>query len=320
MSTSDSSGLIHGFLANDGPYLMLGDGLKTVIDLTHPSTNYPAFVVSIGRGISAKPPARHAHPLVAIEFSSFSANHSQPVCMVSVDLEHLYSNFPSRKHYHHPHSHRIEWAANSADYTTHNIVDSMLSRLILLFSDVVCLFLDDFSSPEEAIALVTQWSRVLPNLNPFWKPTLLLASRKSPTRVDREDMPFFNIISTLKIFTRRSKLLEKAVLQAIAPVHKQRALSQSLFSAQHLVSFFKAGLKHFAQGLDNFDLVSATRNHNPIDSSLVTHIRTFLELCVQDEASKEFAFRYVASALVMDSSPPEMHRELHTLCGSSRVN
>jgi hypothetical protein len=306
----DNSGLIHAFIANDGPYLMLGDGLMDAANqITHRDADSPAFVVSIGRGISTNRSVGHAQPLADIQLCRFSTKPNQPVFMVTVDLEHLYSQLPSRKYRNQPHSHRVEWAAQPADYDTHDFVDTILGRLLLPFSDAVCLFLDDFASSEEAMEMVTRWSRVLANSRTFWKPTLLLVSRRSLKNIDRKQVPAFNVVKSIKVFKRRSKVLEKAIQQAVVPVHEQRTISQSLFSAQHLVSFFKAGLKHTARSLNDLDLVSATRTLNTIDTSLSTHIGTFLELCVKNETSKEFAFRYIASALVMDSCPPGMHRE-----------
>lgn len=312
MSIPDSCGLIHAFSANDGPYIMLGDGLRHAVDqITDPNNTYPAFVTIIGKNTLSKPPGRHAHPLAVVNSSTLSTHISQPVFLVSIDLEHLYNFSQARKYRHHPRSYRVEWAADSTNQTMHKVVDAILGRLILLFSDVVCICLDDFASPKEALELVTCWTRLITNQNPFWKPTLLLASRKSSAVVENYKLTYFNIIKAVKVCTRRSKLFKKVISQALAPVHKQRVLSRSLFSAQHLVSFFQVALKQFAHNLDSFDLVGATRTHNPIDSSIITHIRIFLELCLRNRVSNEFAFRYVASALVMDSSPPEIHRKYH---------
>jgi hypothetical protein len=83
-----------------------------------------------------------------------------------------------------------------------------------------------------------------------------------------------------------------------------------LFSATHLVVLFETALQHTSKSIiDEFSFIRAARQHNKIDNQFVYHLGTFLRLCTESQVSREFILRYMASAILMDSLPPEMHRK-----------
>jgi hypothetical protein len=108
----------------------------------------------------------------------------------------------------------------------------------------------------------------------------------------------------------RHRYLRDAIFQQVSLVREARDTCHMLFSATHLTVLFEMALQHTAKSIiDEFSFIRATRQHNKMDEQFVYHLETFLQLCAENQASKEFILRYVASAILMDSLPPEMHRK-----------
>jgi hypothetical protein len=78
---------------------------------------------------------------------SSSTASKNPLLVADVDLNIAYrGHYPPRDHARQNRC-RVEWTGNT---TPNDLVDTIFARLILLFADVVCLFLDDFTTFEDA--------------------------------------------------------------------------------------------------------------------------------------------------------------------------
>ncbi|KAF7445907.1 Patatin domain containing protein [Pyrenophora tritici-repentis] len=82
-----------------------------------------------------------------------------------------------------------------------------------------------------------------------------------------------------------------------------------LYSAYHLNVFFESALRHVATCASlPFNFILATRQYNRIEDHLWLYLQNFLELCAANHTNKKAALEYVASAFMLDSLPPGMHR------------
>ena len=93
-------------------------------------------------------------------------------------------------------------------------------------------------------------------------------------------------------------------------VRKSRNTAKMLYSAYHLNVFFEMALRHVATCASTpFNFILATRQCNRIKDHLWVDLRKVLGLCAANHTNKEAALAYVASALMLDSLPPGMHRK-----------
>ena len=93
-------------------------------------------------------------------------------------------------------------------------------------------------------------------------------------------------------------------------VRTERADSLTLFSAQHLAVFMEHTCSHFADGSgEPFNFIKTTRTGNPPAADLKDHLTNFLQMVNTPEEVSSFAVPLVASSLLLDNFPPDMHRE-----------
>jgi hypothetical protein len=112
----------------------------------------------------------------------------------------------------------------------------------------------------------------------------------------------------------RFHALKNTILTSVKTVRKRRSASKTLYSAYHLNAFFESALRHVATHASSpFSFILATRECNPIQDRLWLCLRDFLRLCAANHTSQEATLEYMASALMLDSLPPGMHRKYATL-------
>ena len=106
--------------------------------------------------------------------------------------------------------------------------------------------------------------------------------------------------------------LRTRILQDAAAVQDLRRSSRTAFGASHLKSLIHAACDGFAADFAApFCLLATSRCKNPVPPALVTHLVNFIRMVYEDRPSgvSDFAVPVIASALVLDSYPPGMHRE-----------
>ena len=103
--------------------------------------------------------------------------------------------------------------------------------------------------------------------------------------------------------------LRKRLLQDSQDVQERRRKAQIAFSANHFKAFFHAALHHFSSDIVTpFSFVQASRLSNPVPLEFPIHISRFLRE-VPYNLILSVAAPTIASALSLDSYPPEMHRK-----------
>jgi hypothetical protein len=325
MAWHNSSDWLHVFHDETDWYIACGEGLSRVIrSLADPHTQYPSTVLLVGK--HEKDAAQRAmfsgldcfkpRGLAQLHVDASTIDDEHPLLIASLDIETAYSNFrPPRKSF--PGTgHRVEWLCgqpllNAAE----SLVDTVISRLLLLFTDVVCLFVDDFPNPLEVFSLIQRWTGMTQSRRP-WNPRVILVTHgpmdSSILRtLTLGEVQHVRLNAYSKKLRRscRHRALKNVIVQSIEVVQERKIACKRLFSARHIDNLFRLGLQHVAsQALPEFDTIPATRQINKIDKHFPHHLRTFLKLCSANHASKDFILRYVASALILDSLPPGMHR------------
>ncbi|KAI9763377.1 MAG: hypothetical protein M1840_000569 [Geoglossum simile] len=125
----------------------------------------------------------------------------------------------------------------------------------------------------------------------------------------------FGDIHVLALPIQQGSLYEKSVqsqlrtrlLQESEDMQNYRRIAKVAFSANHFGTFIHSACDHFAADiLTPFSFVEASRVPNPVPQDLSLHLINFLKHISQN-LLMSFAVPVIASALSLDSYPPDMH-------------
>lgn len=323
MASPNCSDWLYAFQDGDEWFLTRGQGLEKVLDsLPDPANQYPSTVLFLG--LAAKEAARKAmfpyasakrsRGLARIYVDDSTLNHDEPLLVADLDIRKAYSGYRPPRSPCGELRHRVEWPS---DRTQRNIVDATVSKLLLLFVDVVCLFLDDFVTRETGLRLFRQWVEERRFARPWSPRVILVTSRERQTTFPT----FGEVQPVVAVLARRKSShafdysgLRSIILENVDVARDSRKTSRMRFSAVHLRTLFEAGLQHTAKCfVPGFDFIQATRQFNKIDARFTQHLRGFLRLCAATGTEKESTIHVMASALLLDSLPPGMHCEFWKL-------
>lgn len=329
MASSNCSDWLYAFQDGDEWFLMHGQGLEQVLDkLPDPANQRPSIVLFLGR--AAKEAARKAmfphasakrsRGLARIRVDNSTVNHDEPLLVADLDIRKAYSGYRPPRSPNGEVRHRVEWPS---DRTQRSIVDTTVSKLLLLFVDVVCLFLDDFATRETGFRLFQQWVEEGQFARPWSPKVIFVTSRERQTT-----LPSFGEAQPIVATLERKKFshafdyagLRSIILENVQVARDSRKTSRMHFSAVHLRTLFETGLQHTAKYLViGFDFIQATRHCNKIDASFTQHLQGFLQLCAATDTGQDTTIYIMASALLLDSLPPGMHRESLKPCQQPRT-
>ncbi|KAF2818094.1 hypothetical protein CC86DRAFT_399402 [Ophiobolus disseminans] len=327
MASHNNHDWLHVYQKEAKWFLMCGDALQ----------NYPSTVLLIGTHEKEVAQAKlfplHNGPksrcLAHLSLNVATRDSDHPLLIASIDIDNAYNKLQSPpKHYGRIH-HRVEWLSEQPTATSKNcFIDTVIGKLLLPFADVVCIFLDDFSIPEEAFHLLQRWTEA-GKLGRSWKLQVIFVTSRSQMHRNISNIAMPGEVRHVRLTPANSKyahlhrhrVLQNSILLGVKVVRKRRDASRLLFSATHLNVFFKLAVQRMASCfLPKFDFIVAARHLNPIDDQLGDHLQTFLKLCARNQTSQDFILRYLASIIILDSLPLGMHRGLIVLMFSLRRN
>ncbi|EOA87842.1 uncharacterized protein SETTUDRAFT_161055 [Exserohilum turcica Et28A] len=337
MSPQNNSDWFYGFQTGTNWFLMCGGALqRATASLYNPHAHFPSIVLLIGKrekeaAIQALLPGRanaRSRGIAQLEADNSTLDNKHPLLVASVDLDNACSKQkPLRKQNGRP-LYRIRWLSHKSPASeTDFFVEIIVGRLLLSFIDVVCLFLDDFSTREEGIQFLQRCDNHA-KLSGGWKPRVILITSSTYRHRGYLGLTTFGSIQRVVLPAPRRKApssrffaLERAILSSVEMVRKSRSASRMLYSAHHLNVFFESALGHTASCISTpFNFIFATRQCNPVEDHLWLYLQKFLGLCITSQMSQEATLEYMASAIMLDSLPPGMHRGLIVLMFLLRRN
>lgn len=227
--------------------------------------------------------------------------------------------------------------------TKADIVNLVYSRLLHPFTNVVCVFLADFPKLDDVVHRLATWLDHGPasTLSQTTFPHLLLVTETGEQRQSREigetfsrlmaqetgkpTRACFSEISTVDLergelsVRSRHRPLKERLYNLSDKVRLAREQERCLFSARHFAAFFPLAVRHLhTTSLEPFDFVRASRLHNPVSSTLSSHLTEFLKGYKAPSNVVVSATSIISSALLRDHYVPQMHRKLPPLgvpCG-----
>jgi len=233
----------------------------------------------------------------------------------------------------HPHQIvSLPWAAA----VPHLLQDIILSRLLFLFTDVICLFADDVGGLDGVKTLLTSWATIgsASSLPSTVRPRLLVVSQEDHSSVTynllerenfRDDLlqdigvDLSQTFASIKVvvlpgehlspFVRHMKLREKIAREFIL-ARGSRTAASAAFSGTHQSALFDSALRHASHSIqETFDFVRAAREANQLGTNYSVHLENFLSLSMAQAIPIEAVCSFVASSILMDAYPPNMHSE-----------
>lgn len=212
--------------------------------------------------------------------------------------------------------------------STTEIAYSLYIEVLSLFSDIVLISIRDFGGLDEVIEFLCLWLTKSITTKPVVPCSVVLLETERTSMRDVRDRVFAAFTSQLKVTDPTTPFTPTAVKRIIDDCFRIRVASQSHhgckylnaelevsacdragrgvdFTAHHTKELLRAAIRHHAEASsDQFDYVTASRITNPVPGRLTERLIMFLEHCeeLRDEESG-----VVASALMMDAYPPDMH-------------
>ena len=209
----------------------------------------------------------------------------------------------------------VDWDCDDSS----RLLQALLVRCLFPFADVICLFVDDFTT-EAACATLAEWNDIANRKQ--MAPRLLVAASSASIEVARtlQYISQFSSVSIVDLcdadlLPRASpyRTLREVLSSELAISRRARSEQSHLFSATHTLSFFQSALAHFSTGAaEPFSFIRASRDRLPIDPTIASHFKDFVNiLCSKGFSLSEIAAE-VATRILFDSLPVGMHRMYHS--------
>jgi hypothetical protein len=227
-------------------------------------------------------------------------------------------------------SHSIAWPNGGTE--RQELIDHVQARLLSLFMDVLCLFACDYGGLDAVAERLISWASIgsASTLPRAIRPRLLIVSNISGSDFDSEVLRFrlrvlshsgfSESFSSLKVVNvlRASRCSPREHFSALGQVlneeirlqRVERVNMHTLFSMVHTAAFFDLALQQFAASpRGTFDFISTSREDFPISPSFPHHLKSFMDVCAENRVPDHIAFEFIASVVIMDAFPPDMHSQ-----------
>lgn len=226
-----------------------------------------------------------------------------------------------------PTAHPVWWDCKSGK----TLLLVIWARLVFLFTDVICFFVEDFSGLDEIVEFLDccvrlQSASTLPH---DIRPRIILIFQETTEQVSwgkqkevcqrLQDTVQGNFDSTFSGVhgvwlsggwlseTARYDRLRTLIAAQLDSMRIVRQRHNILLNANNLKALFQAAFDHTLRDIERpFDLIGATRIGREVSPCLTTNLGHYFKIGAQPEKRLQDLAPSVASALFMDHYTPEM--------------
>ena len=213
-----------------------------------------------------------------------------------------------------------------------SVLHSVYTRLVGLFSDVVCIFAEDLDGLDGVATFLSGWIEKgdASTLPMSVRPRVIIVVCEEEAAATHSVLQIENLRLKLQDHEARAKAFSSISLihlagEHISPLARHRRLKEVLlaeveisrverieqrvhFSAVHFEAFFSRAIHHLATSIDQpFDYIESTRLQNNVQGDYSDHIATFMALSMDVFISYGSLTSFIASSILMDAYPPRMH-------------
>lgn len=330
-------------LAGGSEVSLINTGRLTKIagELTNPTVQQPSIILFAGRKdkndalrrLFPKHIKKERHDAIAtLRIDNRTLYSDNPVLFADIDPFATFSPAPTPVSCHETQSFPLPWANATP---ARDVCDTLRAGILCQFSDVLCIFADDFPKFESVVDRLKTWAPAggQKNLFEHVRPSVVIVKRSdgpspSPTYdllemqeiqagLDLEILKeSYSSITVLHLADRqlsplaRYRRLKELLWRQMDIVRQRRRHYRCLYSAVHLGSFFQLAVSHTTASIRQpFSYIRASRQGNEIGPGYTDHIFSFLELGARLKVNFDTIAAFIASTILLDAYPPKMHRE-----------
>jgi hypothetical protein len=330
---------------NEGANLEVSDRLERLHNQQTAGHRFPGFAILLGnrhkllalRSLGINPPGSSKKRAFGdIHLFSAPGTVTHPLLVADGDL---FSRGKFNKAYGNPRCHEnsmYQVKPSLGFESMENAVTRLYNQLLLPFSDLVCLFVDDLGGMAKVTEHLRSWLHpdqqfALTGIQPW---LLLVVSKdlevneqlmlRELIRAQNGVKPrfrgyqVFNIAESVRQ-TRATKECQnrpwdrlQAKIWSLSGISRRRR-EGLLFSVPHFSSFIHSAVDRFVDpGKRPLEVVEASRLKMPVAADLETHLITFLKTMRSTETVTTLGIPIITSSFILDHYPPSMHRECRT--------
>jgi hypothetical protein len=302
--------------------------------LPNPQSQFPCIIYFLGkrRKVSALQKIftnnnitrRQAHGIANLHLDVTSCDTTYPLLFADCNPDALSLNGIGRWQGCHETKCYPLASREVASLASTGVAEIVQSRLLFLFTDIICLFADDLGGLLGTTRRLTTWCD-WGSSSTGLLPRVLIVTSESSDETGAQNLlslssaptflTCFSSLTIIKIHQNQlspesnSARLKAALMSSVDRARSKRTESMAMFTATHLGAFFELALSNFARSpLASFDFLGASRSKTDHLEQLPIHVDRFFSLCTQNALPRITAEGFVASAILMDSRPPNMHR------------
>jgi hypothetical protein len=328
---------------DNGFVLQYGNRLDNIANsIPRPAKQWPSLILFLGKQSKAKA-LRAMFPgngvsscrrpglaNVCVDPATVSDDH--PFLIADWCPEQTLANQRDSGACHEAITHPVAWSDDDGPPTQHDVTDHIQMRLLSLFTNVLCIFAQDFGGLDQVAERLASWTATgsASSLPASTHPRLVVVTSIPGPGFRSEalcfrlrvlaDPKFSGSFSSLQVVnvlgpSRAPARVHLSALGAVlreeaAAARAERVNTHTLFSMIHLAAFFDAALRDFA-GLPRhtFDFIRCAREDNPVSASFQRHVASLMSLGSEKKVPGTILWEFIASAIIMDSFPPDMHRK-----------
>ncbi|KAI0977472.1 acyl transferase/acyl hydrolase/lysophospholipase [Xylaria arbuscula] len=204
----------------------------------------------------------------------------------------------------------------------------LYSQLLHPFADIICFYAYDPEDLEMISRQMIAWFwEGPPSSRCGYPPQVLIVlagSRWKQRDVDTAAETFDGLVDGTAAPARDAHLPEVSFLRlrrarrfgAVLPslesraqaVRQNRQQARALFSVRHFNALFNRAFNRVGSSLDfSFDCLRAARQDLPVAPDMASHLINFTKLVPSAGRLRDFAAPVIASSILLDQYPPEMH-------------
>ena len=317
---------------------------QVISELNDPSNQWPTLLLFVGR--KAKQIAlKEIYPynnvrkgfnegIITLRSETTSIHTKYPIFFAESDpFTSITPRTESHAHCHDISSTPLQWTKSISD----DLLDIVHARLFGLFVDVLCIFADDYKDFDSVVRKLTTWAslgRTSFSLKGV-RPKVIIVKRgnglNSTSAFDslasegmcyelnqRTLIRYFSSITVLYLADQqisplaRHRRLKELIQRQTEEMRHLRLLNGCLYSALHLNYFFNDAIKHTAHIVQTpFNFILSSRKENRVEVEYIQHLESCLRLHKSHQLPFDILLRYIASTILLDAYPPDMHSKIH---------
>lgn len=310
---------------------------RVVSELYDQDNQYPSLCVFLG-GKTKNHALQQLYPLnnikrheseapIKLRYDIGSLQSRQPVLLVDGDIPNT-DKFYTAKRLDAGVGHPVSWNNCSAA----KILLVLWSRLIFVFTDVVCIFIDDTACLDKVVHFLVSCLK-LRSASPFSSQHLPRAIFVYGPSVTKEERGMHDIgllhrkvqesgyndlsglfSSSISLYLQynfsditRFQQIKASITEQVDAISFIRQENQARPNGTHLIALFQSAMQHTLEDISHpFDFVKATRKDRPISLCAEPHLAHYLEVGYHVNLPLSVLAATISSALFMDHYVPEM--------------